>query len=220
MNLSGNYGPVGTGETKPFPDSLLLVLQTSLVNVTGTYNEKGDFQPDPSTVTDANQIVIVEPGKLHPVAIDFTKATPTFANASGGTLSTDQLAFIDSFIGKDIGQHFLSQGYQLYIVGISNTVTPPDDSTINLTPQAFRFSVVRGDTVGAPGTLCMWISVKGGAGNGLNPSNNTSVTFHPDSYDVSPIPNNSSASIIFSHNLMANQFFLVSLPLENTDLII
>ncbi|KAE8132836.1 hypothetical protein BDV38DRAFT_287432 [Aspergillus pseudotamarii] len=56
----------------------------------------------------------------------------------------------------------------------------------------------------------MWIGVEGGKNNGKRQSKQDMFTFRPDT-NANPIPQGSSASIIFSHDLIVNKFFRPSL---------
>lgn len=83
----------------------------------------------------------------------------------------------------------------------------PDPSMIVLQPTSFCLTCTPGGTDGKEcGTVGMWISVTGSSGQ---KSGRTSIEFRPDTKTANPIPVGCSASIIFSHDLMARKFFMV-----------
>jgi len=198
----------------PLPDGLRLVCTTALVNVAGyTPDNSTTFVPDPSKpIAGANHIVILDPGatELHNICIDFSKPNCKVVNASGPASSNDMLAAYNSLLLSDIEQHFSEAGgLKYYLAGISNVYNPSDVTSDVLRPTRFCFTSVLGDsTKNIPGALSIWIAVQGGNGN--NTSGTTEVSFAPDSVDVHPLPLDSSASVIFSHDLIANQCFKVT----------
>ncbi|KAJ5517060.1 hypothetical protein N7527_008620 [Penicillium freii] len=91
---------------------------------------------------------------------------------------------------------------------ISGVNRKGDDSGTNvLKPRSFCFTVIPGDSK-IPGFLTMWIGVEGGSNNGKKSSGQNQLFFAPDGENAtSPIPDKCSASIIFSHDIIASQFF-------------
>jgi len=211
MPLSGTIAKVDGSMVRPLDPNLLLVIQASLANVRGsvgstTATNAFTIAADPQPVK-PSWISIMDPGAVlaQAIAIDFTSITNVkIFNAPGGATDPAQLAFYDNLIATQIEQHFIqSAGLKYYLTCISNTFVQDEAHSDVLKPTAFCFSIVPGDTdKKIPGTMCMWIAVKGGAGNYTVATQNTAVTFHPDSGDnISPIPTGSTANVIFRYTI-------------------
>ncbi|GAB1208470.1 hypothetical protein APSETT445_007220 [Aspergillus pseudonomiae] len=108
--------------------------------------------------------------------------------------------------------------FQYFLAGVTNQVealSGPQGTVTTLKPKSFCFTLIpSGESTGA---LIIWIGVEGGHGNGSQQSGKTSLTFHPSDFDRCPIPSDSTASIIFQHDLIANQFLKPTLEQSFTD---
>ncbi|KAK9709519.1 hypothetical protein K7432_008990 [Basidiobolus ranarum] len=203
--------------TKPktFPDGLQLLLDVSLVNVSGTVSGT-DFTPSSQENTaKSNEIVLipVDNQVAQGVCLDLRNVSPTLINTPSGNTTPGNLSYFSSLIKDGITRHFRdSTRLSLYLGGISNVAPPNGD--IVLKPNAFCFSIIpagkdpNNNTKNIPGVLCTWISVEGSAGS-LKQGNGH--IFQPNNIPMNPIPSESMASVIFSHNCLANMFFVPGL---------
>jgi hypothetical protein len=206
MDMGGTIAKKDGSDPKALPSGLLLVLTARLVNVVGTVEKGSDgnaFKPAASPDSKPPAwISVLDPNVTvaQSIAISFHHiAAAKITNSWKGSNSTGELAMYSDLTLSAMKQHFLdSAGLKYYLACISNQFVQNYKESQVLKPTKFCFSVVPGDeTAKIPGTLCMWVCVKGGAGNDLDPSKQTSVTFHPAESDLSPIPLGSSASVIF-----------------------
>ncbi|KAK6544733.1 hypothetical protein TWF694_001418 [Orbilia ellipsospora] len=197
----------GDSSPKAIKPGHSLQIVTNLTNVSGTLTDTAnphlaDFTPDSNaTKTPSKHVVILDPGltKAQGICIDFSSIKPGTLTVLDPKGKESRLA---NTIKTELTNHFMETGgLRYYIAGISNSYQSQQGSEF-LKPSAFCFSVIPAADAGQ-GTLCMWIDVKDGGGNGDRPTGPTSLTFHPDKQDVHPIPEGSTASIIFSYRLMA-----------------
>ncbi|KAK6815970.1 hypothetical protein RU639_008987 [Aspergillus parasiticus] len=203
----------------------LIKVKVDLLNMEGTVKEeetKGTvFIPNTTAknsplITKSNYVTPVSTGRG--VCISFAapiveleannsdKTTPIF-HAAGDRAIKNALQEIFT---SDQNNHFLS--------GVQSVTTNPD--TIPLKPVSFAFTTVKGDEPKKlPGALMMWISVEGGQNRGLRPSGQTDLRFDPDPSKPAPnpIPEGSSATVILSHDLVANAFFKPNLETALSD---
>lgn len=214
--LSGTYKKEGDTKTRNIPDGYRLKLTVDLANMSGSHNNNNtntQFVPDSSssqygTVGPSYTVNIGDGSNAaRGICLVFKEASPdiTFAG-SGRKLSRIHAAALTDAIENIMKKQ---TGHKHFIAGVNSYTSVAD--MIVLKPRTFAFSIVPGDEQNSlPGTLMMWIGVEGGKGNGRRPNKQDLLSFRPDKA-ANPIPTGSSASIIFSHDLMANSFFKVGL---------
>lgn len=204
---SGSYQI--TSET-PLPDpvafsGLQIVISTSLVNVAGVVStDQGEWQPGSDQPSPSNWSVSLDPESdtTRAVCINFKNCTATVNWSGDPGLSAIIAQYIEDYFDDAVG-------LQYYIAALSN-VYANDPGADALQPTSFCFTVIPGNTAESiPGTLCIWIGVKGGANNGTQPSGQTDLQFAPGGKSLTPLPSSNTASIIFSHDIMANLFLTV-----------
>ncbi|KAI1937148.1 hypothetical protein LOZ66_004065 [Ophidiomyces ophidiicola] len=213
FSLSGESRREGSSAPDVLPPNMTLQLDTYLIDVRGAVigsgaaaeitTSKGEGDPP-------SKISVFEPGteNSRAISIDFSSGKLTIVPGSDTPLSDEQAAFINC-ISVDIQEHFQkSVGLQCYLGSVSNKTST--DIPGALKPTAFSFSTIAGDS-NTPGVLCMWIGVEGGAGNYTVPDQGNSLQFKIDTIEHNPIPKDHTASIIFSHQIMSNKFFLPAL---------
>ena len=203
------YFVAGKSEVTPFPAGLQLQLSTSLVNVSGSWDSNSDFQPGPNTPSPSQWVVLMDPGAdiAQAVCIDFTNLTANVSNTPSGNTGEGNLATFNSWIIGFVTAHFQGVSLRYYLAGVSNQYDPNYAGSEVLQPTSFCFTVVRGDAANnSPGTLNMRIGLKGGSGQREGQAH---LVFAPNGQEVDPIPSGNNASVIFSHDTMANLFLKV-----------
>ncbi|MCJ1281789.1 hypothetical protein MMC26_001112 [Xylographa opegraphella] len=211
------------GKARDLPPNLVLNIETDLRNVTGTLSDKAtpstaDFVPATdaaSTMADANHVVLMRPeaGAAQGVCIDLASdslGVEILATDNPGALLPDAVTKMSEGLKAHLRSH---GGLKMYIAALSNVYSAAHGSSL-LKPQAFAFTCIGGDK-GVPGTLCMWAGVEGGANGGKWASARQDLSFHPDQFNVHSIPLESTASVIFSHQLMAS-YFIAALKEKGT----
>lgn len=215
-DLKGTYQAVAPtlGKKSSIKDGLKLQFEVDLANVKGTYsqtNGKTTFSKDTSSAEFQSVPVnyVVELPKIKDsargICLSFNDAKPTILGSSTAKLSANvNEAFFDGLKKKAQASSYSEH----FIAGVTPYMADP--AMVVLQPVSFCFSVQQEDVQKKlPGALLMWIAVKGGYNNGKRESGTTELRFEPDGNAASPIPDGSSASIIFAHDLMANAFFKV-----------
>ncbi|KAL1889078.1 hypothetical protein Sste5346_009143 [Sporothrix stenoceras] len=190
FGLAGSFYAKDMPEVQPkqLPSGLTCELATSLVNVAGQWHDEG-WQPATGT-TEAegpvgnNWVTVLEPG-----------ASP----GSEANINTKTLVTLKPLVATYIEEHFSSHGLHLCLAAVANSYDVNDKTSEVLQPTQFCFTVA-GDVV------MIWIGLKGGPNTGTRASGQTGLIFALNSKAVSPIPLESTASIIFSHNTMVNMF--------------
>ncbi|EEP81027.1 predicted protein [Uncinocarpus reesii 1704] len=218
FHLTGESRRENSSAPDVLPPGLLLQLDTKLVDVRGTVAGSGaaaEIHTSPSENGEApSRISILEPGTEHAraVAIDFRSGTITIVPETGVSLSEDQTVFVNC-IATDIQEHFQkSVGLDCYLGSVSNKTATGTLSSLK--PTTFSFSTIASDAR-TPGVLCMWIGVEGGAGNYTVPDEGLPLQMKINTTAYNPVPKDHTASIIFSHHIMANKFFLPALAASN-----
>lgn len=211
-NVTLTFGLAGSYTAKDMPEfpavqlpsGLTCELQTSLVNVAGQWNDKG-WTPAPGTTTDeahAHDFVsILEPGAsaTRGICVDLTKCTMKLGQVAGSGIQSKTLIPLKPLLQSFIEDHFTSHGWQLCLAAVSNNYNVDDKTSQVLQPTQMCFTI-------SGGVLLIWIGLKGGPNTGVSVGALTGLVFSPNSQVVSPIPEGSTASIIFSHNTMVNMF--------------
>ena len=189
-------------------------VETQLANVAGTLSNlstpaTAEFQATSDaaqTAAPANSITLMppDPGAAKAVCLNLTDDNMSVEIVSAlkpPVPLPEELILVQTKLRENIRS---AAGLKYYIAGLSNVYNSTPGSDL-LKPKAFCFTCMPGSAEKkTPGSLCMWISVEGGADNGARSSGQTSVTFHPNDKDLQPIPKDSTASVIFSHRLMTN----------------
>lgn len=201
MGLVGQYNVNGSDRKINLPSGLTCEVGTSLVNVAGEWHEDG-WKPKPQQQTSGDSFVVVlEPGasEARGICIDLTKCKAVLGETPGANIPPGTKAHLSPLINTFIEQHFAEHGLRLCLAAVSNHFDVNDRDSEVLQPQHFCFTV-------ASGALMTWIGLKGGPNTGTRQSGKTSLSFAPGASAISPIPDGSTASIIFSHSTMANLF--------------
>jgi len=216
--ISGSYSlasALASGEmVMKFPDKLELVLDTSLVHMTGTWDD--GFQPSSLQKNPPDWITVIEGDshQCHSVTLNFTDLSASVVNGPDGDTDSDFLAMFDLMISDFIVQHFqTSVGLKLSLAALSNSYDTAFKENQVLKPASFCFTVTKGNPSSnppVPGALNMWIALQGGPNNGRHPSGQTKLSFAPQGLEMTPLPAGNEATIIFSSHTMANLFLKVS----------
>lgn len=215
-DLSGTYRVAGSQakEPKPLKTGYKLALNVDLYNVKGTISDSGSqktFVADRASgnlqYATADYVIQLDdgPDDAHAICLSFERAEASFENKpEPGMSDLLKTALLDG-----LNKHLKNTTYEHFITGVKKYT--PDPSMITIQPTSFCYTVEIGDTErGKPGTVSMWISVS--SGSGKIPTGRRPVQFMPNKEVRNPIPDNCSASIIFSHDCMANSFFQVGFP--------
>ncbi|KAF3903711.1 hypothetical protein AA313_de0209145 [Arthrobotrys entomopaga] len=201
------YGP---NDPEEIPNGVLLFLRPKLSSIQGTWSKDGWTPSDNPDPKPTDYVTIFEPGDVEArnVCLDFGSiAEIDISIIAEDPDNKDVAEFLDTTARKALLTHFKdTAGYQLYLAGVTNSFEPDEESSTVLRPTAFAITTIDGTST-SPSTICFWIAVEGGANNGKRPSGEGSFTFHPHQEDMCPIPKGSTASIIFSYNLMMDRFF-------------
>lgn len=212
-DLRGTYKQVAprSREAKPVPDGYQLAIDVDLFNVAGTLDNKiPKSSPSKLERVRTNYVVGLgeDPDATRNICLSFENAKGTILGGPAekkkkltAAVSEALRDGLETALRRDIKDHF--------ITGVTRRVNDPN--LIVLQPTSFCFSVIPREPNNVPGTLLMWIGVRGGPENGKKPSGQTILSFEPDGKAACPIPESCSASIIFSHDLMARAFFAVSI---------
>lgn len=218
-NITGTFQQISPRNMHPkdFPDGYQLQFDVDLKNVKGTYSETDNhtiFYPDKSddqfkSVT-TNYVVKLSPEKSSARGICLT-----FEDAKGTLIGNppkdkELTAGVKMALHDGLSPAIKALPQEHFITGVTQYMA--DQKMIVLQPTWFCFTVQPADVPNKlPGALLMWIAVQGGHDHGKQQGGATELHFEPDSDSASPIPDQCSASIIFSHNIMANAFFVVSI---------
>jgi hypothetical protein len=202
------------------PSGFDVMLETQLINVSGTLSDTSnpataEFVPAPdaaATAAPANSVTLMPPdaGSAKAVCIDFQDdkiSVEIVSNTAPAKPIPTPLLVTHIRLREYLRA---SAGLKYYLAGLSNVYAGAAGSDL-LKPNTFCFTCVPGNsTQNIPGSMCMWIGVEGGS-SGTQSTGQTSVTFHPSDKDLQSIPKESTASVIFSHNLMT-KYIVVSWP--------
>ncbi|KAL2063763.1 hypothetical protein VTL71DRAFT_5568 [Oculimacula yallundae] len=182
-------------------------METDLMNVRGSLSDtskpaSAEFVAAPdASQTAVRSNSVVQMTVPHGVCLDFDKALDVQVVSTKEP--AEAVPFMAVLLNQRLREEIAKEGYKYYVAGLNNMYTPAAGATTVLTPKTFCFTTMAGnESTQTPGTLSMWIGLEGGEA-GQRPSGQTSMTFHPADNDVSPIPRDSSASVIFSHGVMA-----------------
>ena len=215
FSLAGSRTPQN-GDPWQIDPGFDVQIETQLVNVSGTLTDRtepatAEFEPDSdASTTAANSIVLMpaDPHAAQAVCLDLVdkKVSLEVVSTSDPPIQLPEELII---LQTRLREHLRSAvGLKFYIAGLSKVYSPSSGSDL-LKPKAFCFTCVPGKAAAKTrGSLCMWIGVEGG---NTQTSGQASLTFHPADTDLNPIPAGRGASVIFSHNLMAN-YITVSQP--------
>ncbi|KAK6333040.1 hypothetical protein TWF718_010864 [Orbilia javanica] len=225
LQLTGTATNTSTNEEITLPAGQSVQITTSLVHVAGSSSGSSSSASTPGSVNSpANCVIIVEEGTTHSICIDLTNPSvqiipPPPSDGQANTLALAYTEALNSIITSVITNYFQTSGIQLQLAGINSSA---ESTGFILQPTAFCFSTVAtpsndaqdpasGSSASQDAALLIWISVAGGANNGQRPSGQTPVTFQPADDVRSPMPTGSSASVIFSHDIMIKSFIEPSL---------
>lgn len=190
-------------------ENVMLVISTRLAAVRGTTNAAGKFTPDSSPdPSGANDVRIIEPGHdtALGVCINFESLMSVdFYNYGEGGNTPDDLNKLTSLIKAEVERRFKDSGFQYCLAGLNNEKPKDPGDSIVLQPAHFTFSVVHGDDE-STSAICMAIILKDNTRAGPKPP---PFYFTPGGEQVNPIPTECTASIIFSHRVMAGLFIMV-----------
>ncbi|KAE8153965.1 hypothetical protein BDV25DRAFT_136335 [Aspergillus avenaceus] len=209
--LTGTYqrAQPATSPVKQFPSDHRLKLSVDLYNIEGTVEEQDGnsvFSPASSTAVSGTNYVTPVGAAVNTargVCLCFKDADPAIEKV---TLTARLDPSVEVALQDGLRKYFAATDFKHFLAGIAND-TRSDDAIV-LKPESFCFSVVpRDEHRGKPGTLHLWVNVKGGCNNARQQSGQTTLAFHPDGTAASAIPQGCSASVIFSHDAMANLFF-------------
>lgn len=219
FTVSGTYKRVSRKNLprQKIPAGYQARIGVELFNVLGTFQNEGSstrFTPNSSTSsldnTGPNNSATVSPERdtARGVCLSFRRSSIEFE----GVPDPSKFPSTVAFALEDGMRRSLSQNTQdHFIAGVTGYIGDP--GMIMIRPKSFCFTVTpRDEREGTAGFLSMWIDVEGGSHNGLQPSGQTTLSFQPDGRGTSPIPQQASASIIFSHDIIARLFFLVCIP--------
>ncbi|KAE8141028.1 hypothetical protein BDV38DRAFT_279483 [Aspergillus pseudotamarii] len=203
FTMAGKYTKLWSSSDITIPDGYQASITVDLINITGTFDSRRQFTPNSSGNTSGNigpnNTTDVQRESAQGVCLSFTNSTVDF----------QQVARIPSVAKEALKnglRDYLQQNTQKhFIMGVSGY--EPDQDMIVFRPAKFCFTITPKEDDGPPGFLSMLISVEGGYQNGLQPSGQTTLSFQPGGIPMSPIPSHTSASVIFSHDIMARRFF-------------
>ncbi|GAB1194493.1 hypothetical protein APSETT444_003739 [Aspergillus pseudonomiae] len=206
FTITGTYKrhPSSSASVNQLPDGYQASIGAELYNVLGTLNDAGGnrqfISPPSSHQSGPNNATDVQLNSARGVYLSLKEPEVHFQPQGGKISSAAKDALRDGL------RNYLQQGTQEYLIaGVAGYDTDP--SMIAIRPARFCFTVTPKDEDGTPGFLSMWIGVEGGHKNGLQPSGMTTLAFQPGGTTYrSPIPSQTSASIIFSHDIMAGLF--------------
>lgn len=210
LRFTGTY-TLGSNKPHPFPEHLQIVITTNLVNVSGIA-DAGVFVPSPtSPLKPGNWISLIDNKTAQAsqaVCLNLTKIEAKIDNAPSGATDIGKLAAYNDMFSRRLATYITqTAGLHFYIGGISNLVAEERDVT-TLRPKSFCFSVIPAyPDKQEPAVLCTWIGLEGGSANLPGP---TLLVFDPNGKPVNPLPQGKSASVIFSHNTLANLFLKAS----------
>ncbi|OBS29547.1 hypothetical protein FPOA_03484 [Fusarium poae] len=203
FQLSGKFTDQKTQVARDLEPGLVLKTSSSLVVVQGTTSGGlEDMTPKPdSKPLAAKEVSLLEPGTVHGVTLDLRAAVIDIHQDETEVKEKIDPALLDIYVihlGPYITQELKHSLGLRYLIAGMNTAQP--DTSINLRPTSFCFSSISGKSP----SLLMWIGVSGGRNDGK--PGPASVSFHPESFDRSPIPEGSSSSVVLSHDLMVSHF--------------
>ncbi|CAK7229216.1 hypothetical protein SCUCBS95973_007146 [Sporothrix curviconia] len=190
----------------PLPSGLTCELSTSLVNAAGQWQDQGWVPAEGSQPAPDSFVTALEPGAsvARGICIDLSKCKAVLSQVPGAAINGSTMATLKPLMASFIEEHFASHGLRLCLAAVSNHYNVSDKASAVLQPTHFCFTV-------AGGVLMIWIGLKGGRETGTRASGQTALVFAPGAQAVSPIPQGSTASIVFSHDTMANLFLKPSL---------
>ncbi|KAI1188267.1 hypothetical protein F5B17DRAFT_429684 [Nemania serpens] len=215
-DLSGDFGPKPTF----VPPNTKMTLHVEIANLEGTTTtDDGDSgfkptlnqlhpQPGERYKQAPNYVTSVGENVTRGICLVFRDTTVKVTNPSTDAKVQAIINRLRADITTATADHLDKSTYYYFIAGLNTPQRRIRNSTmVTLQPKSFCFTLLAGDAqLGLPGTLVMWIGVEGGNHNGQQPGGSTSLTFHPDTRDVNPVPLKNTASIIFSHDLIAREF--------------
>lgn len=192
--LSGSFQC--DGEEFKLTDNLQLDLSISLVNVAGTWGE-----PACTADTSGEAVVVKDSGAQFDkdICLHFKSPTTTIRSTGGAELDASNAG-----IAGIIVQHFQSPAGLKYWLKSEGGDTGPG----GIWPSSFYFTFESSER-GRSTTLSTWIRLRGSSSKG-EPLEN--LKFAPDGNTrVNPIPSGCTASIIFSHQIMAEFYLMVTI---------
>lgn len=199
----------GKTKTTKF-ENVKVVITSSLAAIQGTTNAAGKFTPKSSPEPSrAGAVKVIEPGKdvSLGICIDFPSLLSVDINNDGqGGNTADQLDRLTNLVKAKIERRFKEAGFQYCLAGLNNETPKDRGSSIVLQPARFTFSVVHGDI--NTSAVCMGVLLQDNPNAGDNPP---SIQFAPNGKVVNPIPTGRTASVIFSHRVMASLFIVPGL---------
>ncbi|KAL3468736.1 hypothetical protein BJX99DRAFT_242816 [Aspergillus californicus] len=215
-DLSGNFGPKSTS----VPPNTKMTLGVAVANLEGVVStDVGDsgFKPNEGQVHPQpgerykqapNYVVKIGESVTRGICLVFRDTTVKVTNPSTDPIVKGIVNRLSGDIPIATADHLHKSTYYYFIAGVGAPPPQVRDSTmVTLQPKSVCFTLLAGDTqLKLPGALIMWIGVEGGNYNGQEPGGSSSPTFHPDTLNVNPIPLENTASIIFSHDLIAREF--------------
>ncbi|KAB8261278.1 hypothetical protein BDV32DRAFT_148545 [Aspergillus pseudonomiae] len=228
-DLGGKYGT----KDRDIPKDTKMELTVDITNLKGTVEEHGgstgfkvhggQLKPDEKTKETQKPNYIVQfdnasADAAQGICLVFRDAKLHITNKSTDNAVKRTVAMMETTIRQTAEDETKKLDFQYFLAGVTNQVealSGPQGTVTTLKPKSFCFTLIpSGESTGA---LIIWIGVEGGHGNGSQQSGKTSLTFHPSDFDRCPIPSDSTASIIFQHDLIANQFFKPTLEQSFTD---
>jgi hypothetical protein len=186
-----------------------IVIVAPLSSVHGTTNADGDFTPSPSSAQfKPGAVILMDPGvkTTYGVCINLPNLlSADIKNDTDGTTSNDELVNIDAIVKATLEKKFKDEGLRYCLAALSNDYKPDSTTSLVLQPKHFAFSVAHSDDDGS--ALSLWILLKGNPNAGPG----SPLPFAPQGRRLNPIPSGRTASIIFSHRVMATHFLVPSL---------
>ena len=233
MDLSFVFGgnvcvqnPDGTW-TAPteLPTGLTLSILSQLSAVTGSVHPDSPgsrFKPasSPTNLSGDTAVNLQQDNTTSAIVLYIPKGEGsggTVSISGDGTVDPNTAAFLKSLIKGDLEDYFQTQDWFYYLALVNNSTPSNSGGKYELQPTSFGFSVSAGNGSLDPAkkidnAICMLITVQGGSGRAvLAPGESCTANFSVRNTSTMPIPVNhgSTASIIFSHDLIQSLLFKV-----------
>lgn len=195
----------GGKEQSSLRDGMKLVVSSSVADVTGSWISDPGTEPGP-----LDEPIIVRDG----VHSGGTGTCLHFTNTTAHVTFTDPVpSLFDSWIASSIEKWFQRAAGLKYYLGFSKETNDlkfgSNDVGFLFQLNSLRLSFYPNANGATATTLSMWIELKRDSTAG---ERSQDPRFKPDGANaIDPIPSGRTASIIFSHNSMAELYLIVSL---------